>query len=119
MDQNQSINLWCVSIDGSMYSNYGWQMTLENLLKVKDQIFIVHISSNDDCRVIPYKNQPLTIKSKYETIVKGRYPPLNYQIIFEKRSKGNVHALEDLYRIAKSKNVTCVVMGFRRPQSKC
>jgi len=113
MDQNQSKNSWCVTIDGSKFSNYGWEMTLENLLKGGDQIYIVHISSNDDSRVIPYESQPLTLKSKYETICKGKYPPLNYQIILEKRSKGNDHALEDLYRIAKSKNVTCIVMGFQ------
>ncbi len=110
---NQTTNCWMVSVDGSKYSQWGWEVCMEELYKQGDEIFISHISNPEKEQIIPYQSQPKTLYEKYDTICKGKYPPLNYQIIFGTRTKGNAHALEDLYSIAKSKNISCIVMGFQ------
>jgi len=104
-------NIWCVSVDGSKFSQYGWEVTLEELYKQGDEIYVVHIS-NEEKTDVPYECQSLTLLNKYEVICKGIYPPLNYGLIFQPKTQKNVHAMEDIYKIAKSKNATCLVMGF-------
>jgi len=105
---------YCVSVDGSKFSEYGWSLTYNELYKKGDRIIICHISNPDKTiDQIPYESQPKTIFLKYQTVCGGKLKEGDYEVIVEPRCKGNVHALENLKVISENKKVDCIVMGYQ------
>ena len=104
---------YCVSVDGSKFSHFGWEVTYNELYKKGDRIIVTHISNPDKEQIIPYEAQPKTLFLKYQTICLGKMKEGDFEVVVEPRKKEMVHALEGLIKVADSKKCDCIVMGFQ------
>ncbi len=104
---------YCVCVDGSKFSQYGWEVTYQELYTKGDRIVVVHISNPDKEGIIPYESQPKTLFLKYQTVLGGKLKEGDYEIVIEPRIKGSEHALENLKKISEDKKVDCIVIGYQ------
>ena len=113
MDNNESKkNIFCVSIDGSIYSNYGFDITFSELYKKGDRLEVVHIY-NPEKTDLPYEAQPKTILSKYTTICSGKFSNSDYDVIVTEKKSSDSHAIDALYSVAVKHSATAIVMGYQ------
>ncbi len=114
MDTNltDKVKTFCVSIDGSKYSDYGFDLTFNELYKKGDKLVISHIT-NPDKTELPYECQAKTIHSKYTTICSGKFQSSDYEIVIMDKNKDSVHALDTLNSISTSRNVSAMILGFQ------
>lgn len=106
------VKTFCISVDGSTFSDYAFDITFNELYKKGDKLVVAHIS-NPEKKDLPYECQSSTIHSKYQTICGGKFNSSDYEILVQERKKGNIHALEDLNSISLKRNVSAIVMGFQ------
>jgi len=112
VNNSDSRNIFCVSIDGSKFSDYGFDITFNELYKPGDKFIICHIF-NPEKKDLPYECQAVTIHSKYQTICMGKFKSGDYDIIVKEKVNKNAHALDSLNKVATENNVSAIVLGFQ------
>jgi hypothetical protein len=112
MDVENKDNLFCISIDGSKYSDYGFELTINELKKKGDKLLVLHIF-NPNKTDLPYECQSKTIYSKYQTICSNKFNTSDYEIMLQEKKSSSEHALDSLYPIANNKKATAIIMGHQ------
>jgi hypothetical protein len=102
---------FCISVDGSAYSEYGFDLIFDELYKKGDIIILTHVCNNDKLTEIPFENQPKSIQSKYESKLVGKLPQSDFEVLIKDRGSDNDHALKIVNEIAKSKGCSVLIMG--------
>ena len=102
---------YVISIDGSDHSDWGFDMTFNEIYKKGDFLTLLHVGNPSKISDIPFKYQPDQIISKYETKLIGKLVKNDYIIIRKDRSDPNVHALETVNLVAKGNNADLLVLG--------
>lgn len=100
---------YCVSIDGSEYSDMAFNLVFNELFQKNDKITVVHITN--PAKSIPFACQADTILNKYQTILIGKLPKTQYSIIIKQRDEKVVHALQQVNNTAVQNNCSVLVMG--------
>lgn len=108
----------CISVDGSNYSDYAFELIFNEIYKPKDYILVTHIFNSAKLPTIPYLYQPDTIISKYSTKLLTKIPQDYYSVRKEDRIKKDEHALRYVIDIAKKSNIDMLVVGFKGHKSK-
>lgn len=108
----------CISVDGSNYSDYAFDLIFNEIYKPKDYILLAHIFNSAKLSTIPYLYQPDTIISKYSTKLLTKIPQEYYSVRKEDRIKKDEHALSYVIDIAKKSNIDMIVVGFKGHKSK-
>ena len=103
----------CISVDGSQYSDYAFDLIFNELYRPKDYILLTHIYNSSKLSSIPFTYQPDTIISKYSTKLLTKIPQDYYSVRKEDRVKKDEHALSYVLEIAKKSNIDILVVGFK------
>ena len=108
MESNK--NHFCISIDGSIFSEMGFDLVVNDLYKPGDKISLIHICNKSKLSQIPYQFLPEVISETYETKLLGKFKKDVYTVIIEER-KQNEHALEQVFEKCSSKACNVLVVG--------
>ena len=103
---------YCICVDGSVYSEYGFDLVFDELYEKGDNIVVTHVYNNEKLSEIPFDNQPKSIQSKYETKLIGKLVQTDFEIIIKDKGNSNEHSIEIVNGLAKNRNCTMLVMGF-------
>lgn len=104
-------NKFCISVDGSQYSDWGFDLVFNELYQPGDYVIVVHISKVDQTD-IPFQYQADTIMSKYDTKLLVKLPNSLYSL-FRERREHNVHALQQVDKLATKSGATLLVTGYQ------
>jgi hypothetical protein len=111
MDSNNTKRRYCISVDGSQYSDWAFDIVFEELYQSGDYVIVTHIANPDKSDYIPFEYQADTIMSKYDTKLVTKLPADKYEIIKENRDKNTDHA-QQVNKVAKQHNATILAIGF-------
>lgn len=109
---SRSNKKYCIAVDGSQYSEWAFDLVLNELYEKGDKIVIVHISNPDKSANIPFAYQSETIFSKFDAKLTGKLLRGDYQLVKQDRNKSTTHALTQVNQIAVANGCTVLVMGF-------
>lgn len=110
---NYSGTKFCISVDGSKYSDYGFEIVFNDLFKKGDKIIVTHICNADKLVNIPFNYLPDTIQNKYETKLLGKLLKTDFNLIFQTKETNIKHAMEQVFDICTSNSCNVLVMGFQ------
>jgi hypothetical protein len=113
MESTSKSNSFCISVDGSEFSDYAFDLVLNELYQKKDKIFIFHIANPTKSSEIPYNFKPDVISSKYDSKLTGKLNKGDFQVIVKDRDEKSAHALQQVYQLATEKNGSILVLGFK------
>lgn len=103
---------YCISVDGSAFSEYGFDLIFDELYEKGDHILVSHICNSEKLADIPFESQPKSISSKYESKLTGKLNQTDYEINIKERDNNSDHALQIVNELAKSKNCSILLLGF-------
>lgn len=119
MENTQSSSrTYCIAVDGSIHSDYAFDLVLNELYQKRDKVIVVHIANQAKLSEIPFNFQPQTIISKYDAKLTGKLLRGDYQIIKEDRDKKSPHALLQVNQIALANSCSVLVLGFQGHKGK-
>jgi hypothetical protein len=102
---------FCISVDGSIFSDYGFDFTVNDLYKSGDEITLVHVINKKKLDDIPFNFKPEVIMSKYETQLIGKFPKSCWKIVqLDKRDEVQ-HALQQVYTLCQQDWNNVLVVG--------
>lgn len=104
---------YCISVDGSAYSEYGFDLVFDELYEKGDSIFLTHISNSEKLKEIPFEYQPQSIQSKYESKLIGKLPQTDFEILLKDKMRSDQHALEITHDLAKNRICSVLVTGYQ------
>jgi nucleotide-binding universal stress UspA family protein len=102
---------YLISIDGSDHSDWGFDMTFNEIYKKNDYLTVLHVANHHKISDIPFKYQPDQIISKYETKLIGKLPKHDYILLRKDRINEKTHALEVVNEVARTNNADLLVLG--------
>jgi hypothetical protein len=112
MESTSSKRNYCIAIDGSQFSDWAFDLVLEEFYQKGDKVTVVHITNSAKSSEIPFAFQPQTIISKYDAKLTGRLASCDFSIIKKEKDPKSVHALLDVNQIAVANNCSVLVLGF-------
>jgi len=116
MLKEEKIN-FCVSLDGSDYSEYGLDLVLNELMGKDDKVNIVHIKVPDQ-EDLPFQAQYKSIKSYSESKCISKLTFDKYSIQFKDPEKKFSHPILQIYDIANYMKFDNMVIGYQGPIRK-
>ena len=111
-------NKFCISVDGSKFSDFGFELIFNEFFSKGDKMVVVHISNTEKLPNIPFNFQPDTIFSKYQTKLLGKLLNTDYMLIVQPKENNSFHALKQVLNINTQKNCNVLVMGFQGHKSE-
>lgn len=102
--------LFCVCVDGAENSEFAFEITIKDLLKESDKLFVVHIFNSKMDEYFNFRNRKDTIVDKYETAVL-RIDKSRVLFLQEDRSS-KIHPLEQVHRISVNHKCNYLVCGY-------
>lgn len=106
-------NKFCVSVDGSKFSDFGFELVLNEFFKKRDKLLVTHISNQDNLNNTPFIALPDTIQTRYETKLLGKLLQQDYNIVIQPLDKNMVHAIEQVFDICVANNCNIMMLGFQ------
>jgi hypothetical protein len=110
MESKHSNHNYCIAVDGSPFSDFGFDFTVTDLYKPGDKIAIVHIS-NPNIQDIPFNFKPEVIISKYETQLIGKFKKDIWRIIELSKKETVQHSLQQVYDLCQLDGLDVLVVG--------
>lgn len=104
---------FCISVDGSKYSDYGFELIFNDMFKRGDRIVVAHISNSEKMDQIPFNYLPDTIQNKYETKLIGKLLKSDYSLVVQPKEKKVSHAMEQVFKICNQNRCDVLVMGYQ------
>lgn len=102
--------VFCLSVDGSIHSEYATELALKDFLKPKDKLLIVHIYNGQLDKNFNFRNKKSTIIEKYDTIILRL---ARSKTLFLKEDKiSKIHEIEQVNRIASNHDCSFLLTGF-------
>jgi hypothetical protein len=101
---------YLISVDGSGYSNWGFDLIFKELFRKGDHITVLHVT-NENKKDIPFKYQADQIMSQYETKLLGKLPKDDFSLVKKGRKNDSEHALEVVYEISTQGNADMIILG--------
>jgi hypothetical protein len=116
MLDRKNIN-FCISLDGSDFSEYGFDLAMNELMEKEDKINVVHIkqpNQND----LPFQAQSESIKSYADSKLCTRFTSDNYTMKFKDLEDKFSHPILQIYDTLNFLKFDNMVIGFKGPAKK-
>ena len=102
--------LFCCSVDGSIHSDYAFDMITDNFFNSNSKLLCVHVFYSKLDTHFNYNNRKNTILEKYAAKIE-RFKKQTHFISEDRVSK--IHALEQAVKIAENYSSNYIVCGYQ------
>lgn len=118
MDKNDSGIKFCVSLDGSKFSEYGLDLiSLELFNKENDLLNVVHVKHLNQ-KNLPFNQQHENISSYATSKLVGKFLKDKYYVILQEPDKNYTHPLHQIHDYCLKSNADYLVVGFHGTTEK-
>jgi hypothetical protein len=109
--KNTNAHKYCIAVDGSIFSEMGFDFTLNDLYQSNDKITLVHVTNTSKLEDIPFNFKPEVIISKYETQLLGKLKRDHWEILNLNKNDKVQHSLQQVYELCKSESLDVLIVG--------
>lgn len=102
---------YCVAIDGSEYSNYGFYKILNENFKSGNRLYLLHVYNPKKFLVMPSEMLPENLIPCYEKKINEKLRKSDYEIIKKQKPESEETVMVSVIEIATEKNVDLLVVG--------
>ncbi len=102
--------LFCVSVDGSIHSDFSFDLVTENYMFPYTKLLCIHVFNSKIDSILNYSNKKTTILEKYANKIE-KFKKQSHFVTEDRMSK--THALEQAARLAESYLANYLVCGWQ------
>lgn len=107
--KNEDHNLYCVCVDGSKHSNYGFELVVHHFLKPEERLLLVHIFNEKLDEQYNYENKKETVLSTFNDKL---IPYESQSFFFSEDRQSEIHVLEQVNKIGSKYRADYLVVGL-------